>query len=154
MLVPDDVEWFDIVPEPANKFTFVIFRTYFLAYVTTALEKVWPSVSLLEENLATIPFYIVLPNYIPYTPAFRDQIDLMMANGMIQKWHDRMFFIERNQKRYEDAIEPQVLTVASLRLGFIAFLICLTVCFAVFVLELAVKFLSICLPRAFNSFTT
>jgi hypothetical protein len=103
------------------------------------IRKTVPSVHLLDENAATIPWYMVLARYVPYSEAFKDKIDQMISNGLIKRFHDKTYNVETSKKRFVEEVEPQVLTVYHLKLGFLAVLICLALSFAVFLTEVIVN---------------
>jgi hypothetical protein len=133
-------KWSDIVIEPANKFTFLFFRTHYTLFMKAYVANNEPSSFLLDENVALIPFYIVLPIYVPYSVVFREKIDLMLSNGMIQKFNAEQWLSKTEKKSYVEEVVPQVLTVDTLGVGFMAFLICSALSFAVFFIELIVRF--------------
>jgi hypothetical protein len=103
------------------------------------LKETVPSTFILDENVVTTPWYMLLPKYLPYTEAFKEKIDQMLSSGFVQRWHAHKWNIERDKKRYVEEAEPQILSVYDLRLGFFGFLICLAISFGVFLLELIKK---------------
>lgn len=137
--IPDDLNWYDIVPEPTNKMTYLTFRSSYHQNVSRFFKKTEPSTYLLDETTATIPFYLVLPRYVPYTEIFKKKIDQMLASGVIDWWNTFLTRIERDEKKFVEKVEPQILTVKSLQIGFTTFLISLAMSFVVFLLEKAVE---------------
>jgi hypothetical protein len=136
MIIPNKTNWYDIVPEPANKLTYLTFRAHYHYRAKLILKETVPSTFILEENVVTTPWYMMLRRYLPYTEAFKQKIDEMLSNGMIQKRHASHWKIEKDKKRYVEEAEPQILSVFDLRLGFLGFLICLAISFVVFLIEL------------------
>jgi hypothetical protein len=102
-----------------------------------------PSTSLLEENTATIPFYLAMSMFNPYTPQVKEKIDEMIANGLVEKWYNEMRSVERDEKTFVEDVEPEVLSVSDLKLGFFAVLITAVVSVCVFVIELLLKALNV-----------
>jgi hypothetical protein len=139
MFIPNTTNWFDIVPEPANKFTYMTFRSHYHHRVDIVLKETVPSTFILEENIVTTPWCMMLPRQTSYTQAFKDKIDQMLSNGLIQRWYAAHWKIEKDKKRYVEEVEPKVLSVYDLRLGFVGFLICLAISFGVFIIELIFK---------------
>lgn len=138
-LIADNVSWIDMVSEPDNKCIYLEFRAHYTVNVKTLFGRKPASTYLLEENTAMIPFFMVLPRYVPYSETFKEKIDKMVASGTIQKWHAELWEIEKDLKSYVVEVEPLVLTGKSLKLGFWAYLIALAVSFNVFLIELAMK---------------
>lgn len=149
-----DIQYYDIVAEPTNRFTHLIWRAHRGSIEKKYRNKFVPSNFLLEENVVTLPFYMMLPRYVPYTEAFKEQINLMLSNGMIQKWHAKKWEYVADPKKHVEFNQPQTLTLEHLRLGFLGFLICLAISFAVFLIELSIKpvkiFMSTAVARVEN----
>lgn len=59
----------------------------------------------------------------------------MVQSGLTQKWFEEFFLVDRNQRKYVEEVDPQVLDVETLRLGFFAYLIFLMLSVVIFVLE-------------------
>jgi hypothetical protein len=121
ILIPNVLKWYDIVPEPTNNFTYLIFRSHYHHGVTGVLKETVPSTFVLEENIMTTPWYMLLPKFVAYTEAIKQKIDQMLSNGMIEKWYADRWKIERDKKRCIEEVEPQILSVDDLRLDFLVF---------------------------------
>lgn len=132
-------DWFNVVPEPANKVTYVNFRHFFYKISEPRQgRKIFPSYYLLEKNIITIPYFVMFSRSSPYTEALKEKIDPMLANGLIQKWHEETY--AKSSESFVDARKPQVLTLESLRFGYFAYLIGLAFSFSVFLLEVVVGY--------------
>jgi hypothetical protein len=132
------MSWQNLVAEPSNKFTYLFFRAHFCAMLRT-MRKALPSLYLLDENVVTIPFYIILPRFVPYSETFKEQIELMISNGLVGKLNAESWSFNQNEKRYVEEVKPQILTVEHLSLGFLAILISLVVSLCVFLVEIMTK---------------
>lgn len=143
--IDDDTEWHSIVPEPKNKLAFMTFRRDYFKELKLKIGRSQPSTSLLEDNVRTVPYFMILPDQLPYTRMFKLKIDQMIASGLIQKWHDEYFLVERDPKKYVEQVDPQVLDVDTLRLGFYAYLIALLFSIAGFIAEFLVSKLKLLL---------
>jgi hypothetical protein len=152
MPIPVSTKWFDLVSEPANKMTFLTFRSNYTAEIkqlkTSNNRQFIPSTSLLDENTATIPFYLAMTLHNPYTPQLKVKVEDMIANGLIEKWYNEMRSIKRDEKTFVEDVEPEVLSVNDLKLGFFAVLITAVVSVCVFLIELMLKALKI--PESFT----
>jgi hypothetical protein len=139
------------VSEPANKMTYLIFRTKYNEDIkqlkTKDNRQFIPSTSLLEENIATIPFYLAM-RANPFTPQIIELVENLITNGLIEKWYNEMRSIQRDEKTFEEDVESEVLSVDDLKLGFYAVLISASVSFCVFLIELILEALKI--PTSFN----
>lgn len=135
---PNVTKWYNIVPEPENKLTYLTFRQEYFQELFNTIGRTMPSSTLLAENTYTVPFYFPLPSALPYSKVFREKIDHLISSGIIQKWHDEFFLVEQNSKKYEGEKEPEILSVNTLRYGFYAYLIALTTSVLVFIGELLV----------------
>jgi hypothetical protein len=122
-----------------NKFTFLTLRTHYANHIKYFFNEIAPSTFILEENTVTMPWYVKLPRYAPYTRAFKKIINLLPSSGLIQKWHAGFWGTLRDKKRYVETFQPQVLTVHDLRLGFLAFLICAAISLVVFLMEMGLR---------------
>jgi hypothetical protein len=138
-VIPSSTKWFDIVPEPANKLTYLTFRTHYASNIERTFNGNVPSTHILEENTVTMPWYLMLPRYVPFTETFKKKVDQLLSSGSIQKVHAFVWGIDNDKKRLVEEFQPRVLTVFDLRLGFLAFLICATISFVVFFIELKFK---------------
>jgi hypothetical protein len=135
MQMPAGKKWFDIVPIAENKLTALKYRKKYHREVRLQLGLALPSTFLLEENTVTLPFYITLPKYLPFARVFLSEIDKMITSGLVQKWHDEYFMVDKNFKNYKEDVDPKVLDLEPLRFGFIAYAIILVLSVLVFVVE-------------------
>jgi hypothetical protein len=129
------MKWHSVVPEPTNKLAFKTFRHDYFKEVKLAINRIQPSTTLLEENVKTVPYFVILPDKQPYMRMFNLKIDHLISSGLTQKWYDEYMLLDKNAKQYVEEIEPQVLKVETLRLGFYAYIIALTFSVAAFALE-------------------
>lgn len=131
--------------DPRNELTHLVFRSHYYANIKRMNRRTFVSSTyLLEENTATIPFYMLLPRFSPYTEKFNEKIDEMLASGIIERWHANEWSIERDEKLFFEEVGPQVLTIKNLKIGFFAFLITLALSSVVFVMELTFFLLKAC----------
>jgi hypothetical protein len=107
-----------------------------------------PSTSLLEQNTATIPFFVAISKHNPYSSIIKEKIEDMITNGLIEKWYNEMRSIVRDEKTIEEDSEPEVLSVEDLKLEFLAIVIVATLSCFVFIIELLLKALK--LPESFD----
>jgi hypothetical protein len=129
-----------LTSEPANECATKVWRKHYISFFNQMFGPTkQPSTHMLEENLFSIPWYLVMTTVLPYTATFMDKVDEMISSGLVQKWHDKNFAVVKNAKQFKEDVEPQVLTVEHLWIGFLAFVILLTLSVLVFLLELAWK---------------
>jgi hypothetical protein len=134
--ISDGTNWYDLVVEPANKFTYLAIKAHNIVKTKKSIGRIKPSFYYLEQDSVTFPFYILLPVFLPYSTTFVKRIDELISNGLIKKFTDEYW---PNEERYDEEVELQVLSVFQLRLGFVAFLICLAFSAGAFIVELTVK---------------
>jgi hypothetical protein len=137
LIVPSNFSWKSIVPEPSNKVALEMWRTHFYRGLKYDIGRTQPSLYVLDKNIATIPWYMMMPKKIPYARTFMDKIDRMLASGLIQRWHAHIWMIIKDEKTFIDEIEPEVLTIEHLRLGFLCFSAFLVASCCVFLIEIA-----------------
>lgn len=127
------------MPEPSNKIALQMWRTHFYRGLKHEIGRTQPSLYVLDKNTATIPWYMIMPKKIPYTKTFMDKIDQMLASGIIWQWNAQLGKIVKNEKTFIDEIEPEVLTIDHLRLGFLWFSAFLVASSCVFLIEIATR---------------
>lgn len=142
--LPKTVKWRDIVGDPANKCTYLTLRSKYYSDIKREYGRFAPSASLLEENVVTLPHFMIMPRLFPYTETFKMYIDHMITAGLTQKWHEEDLSTERDETLPVEEFEPQVLSVVSLKIGFLAFLIAVVISSLAFLVELAVKATKYC----------
>jgi hypothetical protein len=116
-----------------------MFRTHYADQINSAVTENVPSTFLLEENTMTTAWYVALPRFALSTGPFKEKIDQMLSSGLIQQWYSELWFIPKYKKRYVEKLQPRVLTVDDLRLGFLAFFICATISLVVFLMEMGLS---------------
>jgi hypothetical protein len=136
--IDDNTKWHSIVSEPTNKLAFLTFRRDYYKELRLTIGRTQPSTTLLENNVRTVSYFMILSDKLPFTRMFKLKIDNMISSGLIQKWHDEYFMVERDAKKYVEEADPQILNVETLRYGFYAYLIALTFSTAAFVAEVLV----------------
>lgn len=86
-----------------------------------------PSIYLLDEDIVSVPYFLEMPRYLPYSMVIKEKLKGLVSNGMIEKWHAEENKLQRDEKVFVEEVEAEVLTVDILWLGFLFYLICIAV---------------------------
>jgi hypothetical protein len=119
--------------EHENKLTKIVFRKKFLAAAPDYTE-ILSSKYLLDENLATLHFSLLLLRSHPLNQIFLRKIDQLLSSGLIQKLEEQT----RPSTKPEDN-EAQTLKMDHLDICFNVIMICLGLSCVVFLIECLVK---------------
>jgi murein L,D-transpeptidase YcbB/YkuD len=126
--------------EPANQTGMVVNRDHFNNYIKLRLRTEQPSIVLLEEKFDTVHMSMMFTRNLPYTEKFLQKVNEMTSNGLTKKFYQEMVSSQELNKKKEE-VDPQVLTLSTLRLGFLSFLIALGLSTIVFISECSLKLL-------------
>ena len=95
------------------------------------------SLILLEKSIKSTPLGIDFGIASPFADTLKNLLLHATAGGFIERWFAQWFNLKN--KRKEDQIGPQVLTLEHLEIGFIACAIPLSLSVIVFLVELSVE---------------
>jgi hypothetical protein len=136
---PDLTDDYTDFAEPENKLTFTTFRnggkTWMLQKTNAA-----SSLHLLEENTATLHSCLLFPYNLP-SKTFIKKIDQMITSGLVARILKKEYAVYRDTK-HDDTQEAQPLNMDHLGICFIAIMICLGICCAVFMIECLARYLA------------
>jgi hypothetical protein len=109
-------------------------RDHFAYLLKTMFRTEVPSITVLDESFETLQFCLVFTRNLPYSETFIKKINEMIASGLAKK------FIDADYKKHilsnkEEGIGPQVLTLDTLWLGFVSFLIASGLSTVAFIIE-------------------
>jgi hypothetical protein len=125
--------------EPSNKAGMIVQRNHFNSFIKQRLRTEQPSIVLLEEKFDTVHMSMMFTRNLPYAQKFLQKVNEMASNGLAKKLHGEMVRSHEPNKKKEE-VDPQVLTLSTLRLGFWSFLIVLGLSTIAFICECSVKF--------------
>jgi hypothetical protein len=122
------------ISEPDHKCGQIYHRNRFEQNMKDALRSEQPSISLLDESFETLYFTISFTRNLPYSEKFVTVINEMVSNGIANMFYE--IHANKHQLRTQkEKIEPQVLTLGTLGLGFYSFMIATALSVLVFVIE-------------------
>lgn len=133
-------ESLNIVAEPANKATVLIFPSLITKLHNVAYRSGFSSISTLEEKNTQVYGCAPFNLFSPYFEAFNEKIHQLLSNG-VSDFHFKAEIQPSLVKRAKEEIGPQVLTLEHLGIGFQISLIPLILGGIVFVAELCVPWL-------------
>lgn len=85
-----------------------------------------PSVQILNERVKPVFLGLSIERFNPFYEILSDQVLRMIAGGILQLPWDRLRYVRGGIRKAED-IEPQVLTMEHLGIGFMFWLVPLTI---------------------------
>lgn len=131
----DYIICFDIVAEPANK---GVSQTMDIVFKTAQKDTYRTGVFalfVLDDVVFHFPTGYGFKRFSPLFETFNDKFGQLLASGIIHKINDAHFSFKRKHKT---DIEPQVLTMVHLELGFITCLIPLGIATLIFFMGIVV----------------
>lgn len=126
-----------IVAEPENKAT-TLASPLVLTRIHRNFRNGFSSLLMLEENLQFVYFGLVFDPFSPFTKTFNDETVRLVEAGIADYWFRKMSNPTGITRKIEK-IEPQVLTLDHLGIGFLFCIISLTFSIAVFIVEVGIQ---------------
>ena len=128
----DDLLYFDITAEPANRFTVARDRNSINELEKVEYRSGTTSLQTLDEDYVTLLVGFIFRRFSPFFETFNEITGRLESNGMMEKFRKN----SKPFKRKAEELGPQVLTMYQLRLGFLACLILAASSIVVFIGEL------------------
>lgn len=137
--IPREEDLFKYMSEPDNRTGMIVQRDWMLNFFRAELHSGLPSISILDEKFETMYVHLIFTRNLPYSCKFLQKINEMISTGIIQKFRYEIFDDHQPNKK-EEKIEPQVLTMDHLRIGFFSFLIACSLSATIFLVEVFIGF--------------
>jgi hypothetical protein len=120
----------------------IVLRENFASFINHNLSRLSekPSIRVLKEKFDTLHFSMFFPRNLPYAEKILDKTNQMIEGGHVEKIRQEMFLVDELAKKKE-MVQPQVLTLGTLGLGFCIFMVACCLSLVAFFIEHLVDYL-------------